>query len=166
MILGLGFLYCVILRSVVKFARPQQTRGLSESLFCLLAQVFRDIAAAVRDVWGQMAFLAPACSASSPLLDSRASLMAQRLSSAGEGSWRGGSSLCCFAESAISQLPAYPGLRGEKLTLSSCFELPLVSTLHSPRRPEFLLLSTPQPTDPPLRRVAVPLWACVSVAVG
>lgn len=92
--------------------------------------------------------------------------MAQRCPQPGKAPWGVGGRLCCFAESAVSQPPAYPGPTGEKLTLSSCFELPLVSTLYSPRRPEFLLLINPQPTDPPLRRVAGPLWACVSIAVG
>lgn len=47
----------MILRSVAEFARPQQTRDLFESLFCLLAQVFGDMAAAGCVVWGQMTYL-------------------------------------------------------------------------------------------------------------
>ena len=60
---------CGNLWSVATCARPQQTWGLSESLFCLLAQVFGGMAATVCGAWGQMTHLVPPCSASWFLLD-------------------------------------------------------------------------------------------------
>lgn len=67
---SLSFLLLVILWSVAACARPQQTRGPSESLYCLSAQIFRDVAATGHGVWGQVTHLVPPCNASWSLLAS------------------------------------------------------------------------------------------------
>lgn len=69
-VLSLSFLHLVILWSMATCARPQQTRGPSESLFCLLAQIFRDTAATGHGVWGQVTHLVPPCNASWSILAS------------------------------------------------------------------------------------------------
>nr|KAF6433732.1 hypothetical protein HJG59_008813 [Molossus molossus] len=134
-----------MLWSVATRARPQQTWGPSESLFCLSAQIFRDMAATGHGVWGQVTHLSLLAMLPGPSWP-RAVFLAQNWPSARGG--REGEkqppdcsglsrvlTLLCKASSLPS--PCSPSPRAAELGLGPHFELSLVSTLHFPRRLSF-----------------------------
>lgn len=148
----------MILWSVAKCARPQKTRGASESLFCLLTQVFGDTAATGRGVWAQMTLLSLPAVLRGPSWTPELSFWPRTSPHSGKASGVRSlpdcvgpglslESLPLLCKSQQPILPAVPALGAETLALSSRFALSLVSTLHFSRRPELLLIN-PQATDP------------------